>query len=151
MGLSQSSRRLAESIERQRCPDRRATGNWRIKGRGRAVPTRRNAVICPLKSLMIPPSCEMKHGGAMEGDDRSDARASPFSRAYAPQEGRGAPAAQERERGLARKKGGEAERVALKWGQGVPTMLGRAKRELLASPPAAHSKRSVRPITELLP
>jgi hypothetical protein len=47
-----------------------------------------------------------------EKNNRSDARASPFSRAYAPQEGRGAPAAQERdkERGLARKKGGEAER-----------------------------------------
>jgi RepB DNA-primase from phage plasmid len=79
MGLSQSSGRLAESIESQRCQDRRATGNWRIKGRGRAVPTRRNAVICPLKSLMIPPSCEVKHGGAMEGDDAGighrDARA----------------------------------------------------------------------------
>ena len=79
MGLSQSSGQLAESIECQRCPDRRATGNWRIKGRGRAVPTRRNAAICPLKSLMIPPSCEMKHGGAMEGDDAGighrDARA----------------------------------------------------------------------------
>src|SRR5271163_5085359 len=43
-------------------------------------------------------SAPAHHFLVKEKEIRSDARASPFSRAYAPQEGRGAPAAQERDK-----------------------------------------------------